>query len=165
MATNVSISELTEVHWEDIKRIYRQGIETGIATFETEIPEWDEWHKKYHANCRFVAKSTDTIVGFAVLSKVSNREVYKGVAEVSIYIDADYRRQGVGKTLLSHLVQSSEAEGIWTLQAGIFTENKASIALHEQCGFRIVGVRERIGKLNNQWFDNCLMERRSQKLN
>jgi len=160
--------------WPAVREIYREGIETGNATFETELPEWEKWDAGHRQDCRFVAlepfkKETEfvipleklTVLGWAALSPVSGRCVYGGVAEVSAYVATAARGRGVGKALLQALVQESEVNGIWTLQAGIFPENAPSIALHKSCGFREVGVRRRIGKLGATWRDVLLMERRS----
>lgn len=147
--------------WPEVSRIYRQGITTGDATFETEVPDWKTWDAAHLSACRFTINLDGKIVGWAALSPVSGRCVYGGVAEVSIYIDAAHRGRGLGKLLLDILIRESEAQGIWTLQAGIFPENIASIHLHKNCGFREVGRRERIGRLNGFWRDVVLMERRS----
>ena len=141
--------------------IYREGIATGNATFETQLPHWGKWDANHLQACRFVAKSGAEILGWAALSSVSDRCVYCGVAEVSIYVSAQSRGLSVGTALLGTLIEASEQSGIWTLQAGIFPENKASLALHEKLGFRVVGRRERIGKLNGIWRDVLLLERRS----
>lgn len=148
--------------WLDVQRIYREGIETGNATFETQVPEWEVWDGKTRPQPRLVARLHDQVVGWAALSSVSARAVYAGVCEVSVYVAAAARGQGVGKKLLQALVQASEELGIWTLQASIFPENQASIAIHEQCGFRIVGRREKIAQHRGRWRDTVLMERRSQ---
>jgi L-amino acid N-acyltransferase YncA len=149
--------------WTSVSKIYDEGIATGIATFETKVPSYDVWNEKFIKTCRLVAVDGKKVVGFAVLSQVSKREVYKGVAEVTIYIEESQRGKGIGKQLLDALVFESEKERFWTLQAGIFAENKASIRLHKNCGFRIVGLREKMGKRNGIWHDNVLMERRSKK--
>jgi phosphinothricin acetyltransferase len=127
------------------------------------VPSYDVWNEKFIKTCRLVAVDGNLVVGFAVLSQVSKREVYKGVAEVTIYITESQRGKGIGRQLLDALVFESENEGFWTLQAGIFSLNEASIELHKKCGFRIVGLREKIGKRNSIWHDNVLMERRSKK--
>ena len=155
------IRPLKRSDWDAVSKIYGIGISTGIATFETEVPSWEAWDRKYLSHCRLVAEREGTVIGFAVLSKVSDREVYDGVAEVSVYVGETHRRSGIGKMLLNHLIAQSESHGFWSLQAGIFPENKASIKLHESCGFRVVGIKERIGKLNGVWHDNVFMERRS----
>jgi L-amino acid N-acyltransferase YncA len=160
---NASIRIFEEKDWTSVSEIYAQGIATGIATFETKVPSYDVWNEKFIKTCRLVAVDGNQVVGFAVLSQVSKREVYKGVAEVTIYITESQRGKGIGKQLLDELVIESENEGFWTLQAGIFSLNEASIELHKKCGFRIVGLREKIGKRNSIWHDNVLMERRSKK--
>jgi L-amino acid N-acyltransferase YncA len=161
--------------WPAIREIYREGIATGNVTFETEVPDWEKWDSNHRKDCRLVAlEPMDeavaeflipfdklTVLGWAALSPVSSRHVYRGVAEVSVYVAASARRRGVGKELLQALVQESEVNGIWTLQAGIFPENAASISLHRLCGFREVGARRRIGRLGDTWRDVLLMERRS----
>lgn len=148
--------------WPDVERIYREGIETGNATFETQVPEWEAWDGKTRPQPRLVARLHDRVVGWAALSSVSARAVYAGVCEVSVYVAAAARGQGVGKKLLQALIHASEELGIWMLQASIFPENQASIAIHEQCGFRIVGRREKIAQHRGRWRDTVLMERRSQ---
>ncbi len=148
--------------WGAVRSIYREGITTGNATFETDVPEWQEWDRSHLGDCRFVARREGQVVGWGALSPVSSRCVYAGVAEVSIYVTASARGAGIGKTLLRRLIKESERQGIWTLQAGVFPENKASIALHKACGFRAVGYRERIGEMNGIWRDVILLERRSE---
>jgi L-amino acid N-acyltransferase YncA len=164
--------------WPSVREIYREGIATGNATFETELPDWEKWDGNHRKDCRLVALepfdrgaeerlislNKITVLGFAALSGVSTRRVYAGVAEVSVYVAATARGRGVGKALLRGLVEESELHGIWTLQAGIFPENVASIALHKSCGFREVGVRHRIAKLGETWRDVLLLERRSAKV-
>jgi len=147
--------------WESVANIYKEGIETGVATFETVVPTFANWDKAHMANCRFVAESKDGIKGWVAISPVSSRCVYGGVAEVSIYISKSSRGKGVGRLLLECLIEASEKDGIWTLQSGIFPTNYGSIKLHESTGFRCIGKRERIGKLNGHWIDNILFERRS----
>ncbi len=147
--------------WPAVEAIYLEGLATGKASFETESPGWANWSAKHHLHSRLVARADERVLGWAALSPVSTRPVYAGVAEVSIYIADAARGQGVGKALLHALIEQSEQNGIWTLQAGIFPENTASIALHESCGFRQVGRREKIGKLNGVWRDVVLLERRS----
>lgn len=147
--------------WDAVRAIYTEGIRTGNATFETTVLDWERWNNSHLASCRFVASSDSEIVGWAALSPVSTREVYCGVAEVSIYVAESARGRRVGSQLLAALIAASEEHGIWTLQAGIFPENKASIALHQRQGFRIVGTREKIGRMNGHWRDVILMERRS----
>jgi phosphinothricin acetyltransferase len=161
MHNQLIIAPLHPSDWPAVRAIYAQGLFTGNATFETGVPEWDAWNAAHLPGCRLVACLNDTIVGWAALSPYSQREVYTGVAEESIYIAEAARGHGVGTTLLRALVDQSERAGIWTLQAGIIAENSSSIALHTRCGFRQVGYRERIGRLNGTWHDVVLMERRS----
>lgn len=149
--------------WPAVRTIYRKGIDTGIATFETDAPKWGQWNEAHLAHSRIVATLYDEIVGWAALSGISDRCVYGGVAEVSIYIAVNIRGKGAGTFLLKALINESEKNGIWTLQAGIFAENKASIQLHRKCGFRIVGRREKLGCLHGDWKDVMLLERRSEK--
>ena len=158
---NCEIAPMTEHDWPAVRAIYLQGIATGNATFEQSAPEWKEWDQRHLKSCRLVALLGGKIAGWAALSAVSSRCVYGGVVEVSIYIAEDARGLGIGRRLLGALVNASEQNGIWTLQAGIFPENQASVRLHEQVGFRIVGVRERIGRMDGRWRDTVLMERRS----
>jgi L-amino acid N-acyltransferase YncA len=157
----MTIEELKEAHYPSVKKIYEQGIASGNATFETIVPDWENWDKKFLPRCRLVAIENGEVTGWAALSPVSQRIVYKGVAEVSVYVAETGRGKGTGKALLSKLVTESEGHNIWTLQAGIFPENEASIHIHLLCGFRIVGRRERIGKMKNNWRDTLLLERRS----
>ncbi len=158
---NRDIVPMTEQDWPAVSEIYLQGIATGNATFEQSLSEWKDWDERHLPSCRLVAHIDDRIAGWAALSPVSSRCVYGGVAEVSIYISESARGRGVGRRLLKALVDASEQNGIWTLQAGIFPENEASISLHQQAGFRIVGTRERLGCMNGVWRDIVLMERRS----
>lgn len=161
MTTHITIDSMTRADWPQVEAIYREGIATGNATFETNVPAWDTWDAAHLDSCRLVAHEGDQILGWAALTPVSGRCVYAGVAEVSVYVAEAARGRGVGKALLSALVAASEAAGLWTLQAGILRENATSIALHERCGFRVVGVREKLGQLNGKWRDVVLMERRS----
>lgn len=158
---NFLITAMQNWHWEMVRAIYEEGIASGNATFETEAPEWAVWNSAHLKNCRFVAEGEKEIVGWAALGPVSGRCVYAGVAEVSVYVSGKAQGKGVGRKLLNALVASSEGEGIWTLQAGIFPENLASLAIHKHCGFREVGRRERLGKMNGLWRDVLLLERRS----
>lgn len=155
------IEPLRREHWDDVARIYAEGIATRQATFETTVPGWEVWDAAHLPDHRFVAVRHTRVVGWAALSRVSDRCVYGGVAENSVYVAEDARGQGVGRALLDALVASSEAAGIWTIQTGIFPENEASVRLHERAGFRIVGRRERLGKLDGVWRDVLLLERRS----
>ncbi len=155
------IEAMQAYDWEDVRRIYVEGIQTGQATFERQPPTWEDWDNAHAIQCRFVGRCDGIVVGWAALSPVSHRSVYAGVAEVSIYVSQDVRRRGNGHRLLKALIDASEIEGFWTLQAGIFPENTASIELHTRLGFREVGRRERIGKMNERWRDVVLLERRS----
>ncbi|SRR5258708_17747563 len=161
---NYQITSLEPADWPAVRAIYAEGITTGNATFETELPEWEKWESSHRKDCRLVARETgqaSAVLGWAALSLISSRRVYAGVAEVSIYVAAAARGRGVGKGLLLALIAESERAGVWTLQAGIFPENTASIALHKSCGFREVGIRRRIGKLHDTWRNVTLLERRS----
>ncbi len=159
----LSIEPMRPEDWPAVLAIYLEGIATGNATFEQSAPEWDEWHAGHLAAARIVARSDGgDVLGWAALSPVSSRCVYAGVAEVSVYVAESARRRGVGRALLERLIADSEAEGIWTLQAGMFPENVASFLLHQDAGFRIVGNRERLGQMNGRWRDVLLMERRSE---
>lgn len=158
------IESMKDDDWPQVCEIYREGIATGHATFETEVPPWEKWDTGHLRECRFLARDSHRILGWAALSPVSARRVYGGVMEVSIYVAGTARGRGMGKSLLQALVEQSEHCGIWTLQAGIFPENLASIVLHKSCGFREVGLRERIGKLGGVWRDVLLLERRSQSV-
>ncbi|MDH7447509.1 GNAT family N-acetyltransferase [Aquimarina sp. 2201CG14-23] len=164
MNTEINIQPFNQSDWPDIARIYKEGIETGMATFETSIPTWRAWDNIHTKPCRLKAVLNAEIVGWAALGPVSTRDVYRGVAEVSIYITSKYRNLGIGKLLLEELIEVSEKEGFWTLQAGIFSNNIASIRLHTSLGFRIIGYREKVGKLNQTWYDNTVLERRSKKI-
>lgn len=152
---------MSQNDWVQVATIYQEGIGTGMATFETQVPSYAKWDGSHLKTCRFVGVYKDIIAGWAALAPVSSRQVYSGVAEVSIYIGEKYRGLGLGKALLQHLILESETQGFWTLQSGIFPSNQASIKLHESLGFRKIGVRERVGNLNGVWIDNVLFERRS----
>ncbi len=157
----MEIRDLWLADWPEVALIYAQGIETGDATFETEVPGWEEWDAAHSAEHRLVAVEDGRVVGWAALSPVSDRCCYAGVAEHSVYVAAPARGRGVGRALLSALIESTERGGIWTLQSGIFPENEASVALHTALGFRVVGMRERLGRLRGEWRDVLLLERRS----
>ncbi|HKV81508.1 MAG TPA: GNAT family N-acetyltransferase [Candidatus Sulfotelmatobacter sp.] len=173
-----SIFPMSPDLWPAVCQIYAEGIETGNATFETQVPDWEKWDSSHRKDCRLVAVDEIDddkaerlipfhelkVLGWAALSPVSTRRVYRGVAEVSVYVAATARGRGVGKALLEALVQESEVNGVWMLQAGIFPENTASIELHKSCGFRKVGIRRRIGKLSDVWRDVLLLERRSRSV-
>jgi L-amino acid N-acyltransferase YncA len=158
---NFIVTKMNEEDWPAVQSIYGEGIATGNSTFEKEAPQWQQWDKSHLPNCRLIAKAQGGVIGWAALSPVSKRHVYSGVAEVSLYVTASARGVGVGKTLLRALIEESEKAGIWTLQAGIFPENLASIAMCRACGFREVGRRERMGQMDGVWRDVILMERRS----
>ncbi|WP_294205396.1 GNAT family N-acetyltransferase [uncultured Chryseobacterium sp.] len=157
----MEIQTIIQDHFSEVVEIYRQGLATGMATFQNEVPSWEEWDRTHLAFCRMAASENNKILGWVALTPVSARTVYAGVAEVSIYLAEGERGKGIGTLLLNALIGQSEANGIWTLQSGIFSENKGSIRLHEKCGFRQVGYRERIAKKNGIWKDTVLMERRS----
>ncbi|HPE09694.1 MAG TPA: N-acetyltransferase family protein [Saprospiraceae bacterium] len=144
-----------------IADIYRQGIETGNATFQEVVPDYDDWDAAHLQKCRIVCQIENEIAGWAAPTPVSGRCVYAGVAEVSVYVADKFRGQKLGYRLLEKLIEESENEGVWTLQAGIFPENIASLTIHEKLGFRKVGYRERIGKMKGRWRDTILLERRS----
>ena len=155
------IDSMRTEDWEEVRGIYLEGIATGNATFETDAPSWEHWDAAHVREPRLVARDDEGLLGWASLSNVSERCVYAGVAEVSVYVAESARGRGVGRKLLEALIERSEAAGIWTLQAGIFPENIASIAIHRRCGFRVVGTRERLGQLAGRWRDVMLLERRS----
>ena len=156
------ILPMSAADWPTVRAIYEEGIATGNATFEKSSPGWDAWDRAHLPHCRLVAHSAGEVLAWAALSPVSSRCVYAGVAEVSIYVAARARGRGIGKALLSALVEASERENIWTLQAGIFPENAASTELFRKSGFRVLGRRERLGQMDGRWRDVILMERRSQ---
>jgi L-amino acid N-acyltransferase YncA len=152
--------------WEQVRAIYLEGIATGNATFEPGAPDWEKWDSAHLAEPRLVVRVKGHIAGWAALSRVSVRKVYAGVTEVSIYVGSRFHGQGIGDALLAALIDASEKAGLWTLQAGIFPENIASIELHKKHGFRVLGIREKVGKmtfgeLQGKWRDVVLMERRS----
>lgn len=173
-ASQIAVERMTEHDWPAVREIYLQGIRSGNATFETQAPDWVRWDAAHMKSCRFVARSESgtsnsgdansapgEILGWAALSPVSSRCVYAGVAEVSVYVAERARGRKIGSRLLATLIEASEREGVWMLQAGIFPENVASVELHKRHGFRIVGARERIGCMNGVWRDTLLLERRS----
>ena len=159
----IEIRALTPAEWPAVRAIYLEGIATGHATFEIEAPPWETWDITHFPAPRLVAVSEARVIGWAALGRVSSRPVYAGVAEVSVYVAAEARGLGVGRTLLVKLIADAELDGIWTLQASIFPENTASLTLHKSCGFREVGRRERIAKMKRVWRDTMLLERRSDK--
>jgi phosphinothricin acetyltransferase len=156
----VTVRDLRPDDWPAVRTIYEEGIRSGDATFETETPSWERWDEA-HPELRIVAERVGSVVGWAALSPVSARHCYRGVGEVSVYVAEEARGSGLGRTLLAELAGRSEQAGYWTLTAGVFPENEASIRLHEACGFRAVGIRERLGELRGHWRDVVLLERRS----
>ena len=152
---------MQKADWPAVSDIYIQGIATGYATFETDVPSFEEWDQNHLSSCRLIAERSGKIAGWAALSPVSGRCVYGGVAEVSVYVSTEYHGLGIGKVLMKHLILESEKAGLWTLQSGIFPENVGSIKLHEKVGFRKIGYREKVGKLHGDWKDNLIFERRS----
>jgi len=159
------IRPLIRDDWPQVRGIYEEGIATGDATFETEVPPWDAWQSRHSEDTRLIAEVRGVVLGFAAVSPVSQRTVYRGVAEVMVYVAAHARGEGIGRLLLEALVTATERAGIWSLQAGIFPENEASLALHRAVGFRTVGVRSRIGRAaDGRWRDTLLLERRSERI-
>ena len=157
----MQIETMLPQHWQPVKKIYEEGIATGNATFQTTAPEWEEWDAAHVKNSRLVAVENNEVLGWAALTAVSGRCVYAGVGEISVYVAAAVRGKGIGKKLLQALIAASEKNNFWTLQAGIFPENEASVKIHEDCGFRIIGKREKIGQMKGLWRDTLLLERRS----
>jgi L-amino acid N-acyltransferase YncA len=160
----VRIDPMTPADWGEVSMIYIEGIATRNATFEVELPSWEQWDAAHLASCRFVARDARALLGWAALSPVSRRHCYRGVAEVSVYVREAARGHGVGRALLEHIVAASEAAGLWTLQGSTFTENAASLRLQASCGFRVVGHRERIAQMDGRWRDTVLTERRSSRV-
>lgn len=157
------VRAMTQLDQERVLAIYEQGINTRKATFETKVPSWKVWDERHLQSCRLVACIDELVVGWIALSPVSYREVFKGVAEVSVYVDPNFHGKGIGSLLMKALIELSEEEGFWTLQANIFPTNVESLKLHQKFGFTIVGVRKKIGKLDDVWKDIILLERRSEK--
>ena len=155
------IDQMKAGDWEQVRSIYLEGIESGNSTFETDAPSWERWDQEHHQFARLVMRDADQVIGWAALAPVSKRNVYRGVAEVTVYVTESARGRSIGRTLLEALIAESETNGLWTLQASIFPENTASVKLHLRCGFREVGRRERIAVLNGVWRDTLLFERRS----
>ncbi len=150
--------------FESVRRIYQEGIDSKNATFQSETKDWDDWNASYHTDCRLVAVHDNEVIGWGAISPVSSRCVYSGVAEVSVYIGEQFKGYGIGQLILAQMINLSESIGVWTLQSGIFPENIASIKIHEKNDFRIVGIRKKIGKMDQHWRDVVLMERRSLKV-
>ena len=157
----IDIKPMESYHWNDVKRIYEEGIATRNATFENSAPSWESWDGAHLKYGRLVAEAGNQIVGWAALTPVSDRCVYAGVAEISVYISDQFRGKKIGTVLLQKLINESERAGVWTLQAGIFPENIASIKIHEANGFHLIGKREKIGQMDGVWRDTMLLERRS----
>ncbi|USK36282.1 N-acetyltransferase family protein [Bacillus sp. F19] len=155
------IEKMLDNDWEQVRSIYLEGIATGNATFETDAPSWESWDEGHSKTCRLVAKVEKNVLGWAALSPVSGRCIYAGVADVSIYINHTNKGLGIGSALLRSIIDLSEKEGFWTLQAGIFPANIPSLKIHKKEGFREVGIRERIGKMNGVWRDVVFLERRN----
>lgn len=162
MTAAIKTRKMLASDWAEVSKIYTDGIATGFATFETDTPAYKTWDAAHMSTCRIVALENEKVLGWAALSPVSSRCVYGGVAEVSVYVGKDSRGKGAGKLLMETLIKESEEEDIWTLQSGIFPENEGSIQLHKKAGFRYIGKRERVGKLDGVWKDNLLFERRSE---
>lgn len=164
MESKIHIDKMLSIDWDQVKEIYLEGIATGNATFQKEAPSWEEWDNGHILDCRIVARSNGKVLGWAALSPVSSRCVYSGVAEVSVYVSQNNEGKGIGSLLLKSLIEISEQKGFWTLQSGIFPENVSSLKLHYKSGFREVGRRERIGKMDGVWRDTILLERRSNEV-
>jgi L-amino acid N-acyltransferase YncA len=158
----VALREFTPEDWPAVADIYWEGMRGGLATFETEVPTWLEWDASHLTGNRLVAEIYDEVVGWAALAPVSSRRCYEGVVENSVYVGRGAQGRGIGRTLLETLIAGAEAAGIWTIQTSIFPENRASLALHERCGFRVVGTRERVAKRDGIWRDVVFLERRSE---
>jgi len=162
---NYTIEEMKNSDWDEVSKIYLEGIRTGIATFQNSIPNFDDWSITHIKSCKLVAKADGTVLGFIALSPTSSRCVYSGVAEISIYIGEKYRGLRIGTALMTNMIKLSEENNFWTLQSGIIKENVASIELHKKCGFREIGIRENIAKMDDgAWHDTVLMERRSKSV-
>jgi L-amino acid N-acyltransferase YncA len=164
VATAIEIRDLRPGDWPEVAAIYEAGIRTGHATFETDVPSWDAWNAGHLAEHRLVAIESGHVVGWAALAPASSRECYAGVVEESIYVAPDSRGRGIGRALLERLIADADQAGIWTIQTSIFPENRASLLLHAVCGFRVVGVRERIGQLDGRWRDTVFLERRTKEI-
>ncbi len=158
------IRRMASDDWPSVRQIYQDGIDGGDATFETDAGDWKSWDSRYRPDCCFVATQGGRVVGWAALSPVSSRDAYRGVAEVSVYVSHQSSMRRVGTDLLQVLVEASESVAIWTLEARVFPENVATLAIHEKLGFRRVGYRERIGRLHETWRDTVLVERRSPRV-
>jgi len=157
----ITFRKLQEKDWKEVSEIYKEGIATGNATFEGNIPTWQEWNRNHLNTCRLVAEINEKVIGWSALSPVSTRSVYSGVTEVSVYVLSRFSGRQIGSTLLEKLIIESEKHNIWTLQSSIFRENIPSLRIHKKLGFRKIGYRESIGKMNGKWRDTILLERRS----
>jgi phosphinothricin acetyltransferase len=157
----ITIRPFVKSDFPSVKDIYQQGIDSGDATFQEQAKDYDDWNESLLPNCRLVAENNRQIIGWAALSSASNRCVYSGIAEVSVYVSSNSQGSGVGNSLLESLIKASEEQGIWTLQAGIFPENKASIHIHSKNGFKVLGIRDKLGQMDGIWRDIVFMERRS----
>ena len=160
----VIIRKMVNSDSDRVLKIYKMGIDTKMATFETDVPPWEEFDKCHHKHSRFIIELNNQLIGWVALSAVSKRDAYKGVAEVSIYLDKNYSGEGLGSMLMEKVIASSESNGIWTLFSSVFPENQASVRLHEKFGFRIIGKRERIGQIDGKWRDTLILELRSRKV-
>ena len=158
----MEVRDLRLTDWPEVARIFEQGIRTGVATFETDVPSWEAWDAAHLREHRFVAEREGSVIGWIALAPVSSRCCYEGVAEVSAYVGEEARGEGIGRALLGWLIESSERAGIWTLETGVFPENEPSLGLLHRFGFRVVGTRERIGQMHGMWRDVVFLERRSE---
>lgn len=158
---SANIRSMIPSDWPSVKEIYEEGIRSKNATFETQAPSYEKWMETSHPNCHLVVETDGGVVAFAKVLYTSARPVYAGVGEVSIYVHPKAKGKGIGKKLLNELIRVSESQGFWTIKAVIFPENEASIHLHKSCGFRLVGIHERMGKMDGVWRDNVLLEKRS----
>ncbi|MGP4065805.1 GNAT family N-acetyltransferase [Oceanobacillus sp. M65] len=158
--SSIQVREMHRSDWERVRDIYKMGIEGGIATFETMVPDWEEWNKSKLTYGRLVAEIEDNVAGWVALTPYSSRQVYKGVVELGIYVDPDFQGKGIGSALIKPLLKICQKEGVWTMQAGVFPENIASLALHQRFGFNVVGRREKIAQLHGEWKDVLLLEKK-----
>lgn len=165
MNDKIIVRNMNTSDWEAVSNIYQQAIEAHDVTFHNFVPAYEEWDKSHAKECRIVAELGNAVVGFVAISKTSGRDCYSGVVDLSIYIDYNHHNKGIGSLLMKELIEQSENMGYWTLQAGIFEVNKASISLHEKFGFRIIGYREKVAKtMDGLWMNTILAERRSKVL-
>ncbi len=158
------VKGLEKTHWEEVKKIYEMGVATRLATFEIELPDWEEWDKKHLQHSRLICEIEGRVGAWIAIRQIEDDCVCMGVAEISVYVHPEYKGIGLGLVLMEHLFRHSEENGIWTLQAQVFEENRASIRLHEKSGFRKVGYRENIGQLDGKWQNTILFERRSKNV-